>query len=752
MALISFVVPVYQVQGYLRQCLDSIFGQSYTDFEVIAVDDCSPDSSGEILAEYAAQEPRLRIITLDCNEGQGPARNRGLAAATGEYVWFVDSDDWLADGAVRAVADRLRETSPEVLIVDHAKVRWNHRVELSGSAAADNRLSRAPQVFALPQWPEAIEILHVPWNKIVRRDLLLRLGFRFRSGWYEDIPFTFGLLLAAERISTLDRVCIYYRQRRYGAATRTTGAGHFAIFPNWARVFDLLDAAGGEADRLRPLFFQRMMKHLLLVRGNNQRVPKELRQQFFAQMTAHYHRYLPAEGYPVPGGVVGIKHRLVAGGRHRSYAALRTALRISGRLRRTGRRLRRRGVRAARFLLRGARASLFRAYYLLQLRQPIDPSLAVYAAYWYRGYACNPAAIYEKARELAPDIRGVWVVRRDRRGTVPPGVDYVVAGTARYYRTLARAKWLINNVNWPNQVVKRPGSVHVMTHHGTPLKVMGLDQQDYPGGLRDANLGAQLRRADRWDYSITANTFTTQMWARAYPCDYQTLQIGYPRNDRLAVATDADVARARAALGIAPGDRVVLYAPTHREHQPGYHPPFDAAALVETLGPNGRLLIRSHYFHDRAHAPASRWEADRIRDVSTYPCIEELYLAADVLITDYSSAMFDYAVLDRPIVIYAPDWQAYRLVRGVYFDITTEPPGAVALTFPDLLDAFRTGTVDDDAATKARNDFRRRFCAWDDGRAAERVVRKVLLDGEGENITGLPGPYDLRRSEAAGRA
>ncbi|HEX5540506.1 MAG TPA: CDP-glycerol glycerophosphotransferase family protein, partial [Micromonospora sp.] len=320
-----------------------------------------------------------------------------------------------------------------------------------------------------------------------------------------------------------------------------------------------------------------------------------------------------------------------------------------------------------------------------------------------------------------------------------------------YHRVLARARWLINNVNWPGRVVKRPGAVHVMTHHGTPVKVMGLDQQAYLGGVRDADFAAQLRRADRWDYSITANTHTTQMWERAYPCNYRTLETGYPRNDRLVLAADADVAGARAALGVAPDERVVLYAPTHREHQPGYHPPFDAAALVETLGPNGRLLIRSHYFHDRAHAPASRWEAERVLDVSTHPSVEELYLAADLLITDYSSAMFDYAVLDRPIVIYAPDWQAYRLVRGVYFDITAEPPGAVALTFSDLLDLFRTGAVDNDATVKARSDFRRRFCALEDGRAAERVVRRVLLAEENGPITRLPNSHDLRHSHAVGR-
>jgi CDP-glycerol glycerophosphotransferase len=235
-----------------------------------------------------------------------------------------------------------------------------------------------------------------------------------------------------------------------------------------------------------------------------------------------------------------------------------------------------------------------------------------------------------------------------------------------------------------------------------------------------------MRRADRWDYSVTANAFTTRMWETAYPCRYVTLETGYPRNDRLARATPQEAARVRAALGIPPGARVVLYAPTHREHLPSYRPPFDAVRLLEAAGPDAVLLLRDHYFADRS-GPGPAGVAARVRDVSGHPGVEDLYLAADVLVTDYSSAMFDYAILDRPIVVYAPDWEAYRLVRGVYLDLLAEPPGATARTFADLLDAFRFGAVDGDAATKARAEFRARFCALEDGRAAERVVRRVFL-------------------------
>ncbi|MFE9692566.1 CDP-glycerol glycerophosphotransferase family protein [Micromonospora sp. NPDC005806] len=726
MTLFSFVVPAYRVQGYLRECLDSILEQPDADLEVIGIDDASPDESGEILVEYAARDPRVHPVRLAENVGLGPARNIGLDRAVGEYVWFVDGDDWLVPGCLPHVADRLLATRPDVLIVDHVRAHWNN----VGTRSAMREVFPEPPgevTFRLRERPETMRLLHTAWNRVVRREFLLDRGLRFEPGWYEDVSFTYPVLMAADRLGVLDRVCLNYRQRRTGAITRTRGDRHFEVFAQWHRVFRLMDRCEPEVAALRPAVFERMIWHYLTVLGNGERIAPELRPPFFAQIHADYVRYLPPGGYPAPPGVEGLKHRLVAAGRWRTFSALRDAHQAADTARKTARRVTRRVLPVARRTARKARNAALREYYRGELHRPLDPTLAVYAAYWYRGYACNPAAIYAAARRLAPHVRGVWVVRRDRVGNLPPGVEYVVAGTRDYYRALARAHWLVNNVNFPDFVRKRPGSVHLQTHHGTPVKVMGLDQQRYPVGAMGMNFARLLHRVDRWDFSVTANSFSTQMWERAYPAGYSALEVGYPRNDRLALATPEECRRVRAGLGIGPDEFVVLYAPTHREHLPGWRPPFDPDRMRDVLGPAGRLMMRSHYFHDRDRRPGGP-SADGVLDVSTCDRVEDLYLAADVLVTDYSSAMFDYAVLDRPIVVYAPDWDAYRVARGVYFDLIAEPPGAVALDFPGLLDVFSSGAVRAAEAEQARQRFRARFCALDDGHAAERVVRRVFLD------------------------
>jgi CDP-glycerol glycerophosphotransferase len=447
-------------------------------------------------------------------------------------------------------------------------------------------------------------------------------------------------------------------------------------------------------------------------------------------MSDDWHRYRPAE-HVLKDGIEGIRQRWTADRRWRAYSAAHFARRAQARSEKV---LKKESLLARTLggkVGRKAWDVAMLGYYAEQRQLPIDENLAAYGAYWYRGVRCNPAAIYEKAAELAPHVKGVWIIKPGRAEDVPPGVPFVIEGTRAYYRLLARAKYLVNNVNFPNLYVKRPGTVYLQTHHGTPLKVMGMDQYKYPIGAAGTDLEKMLKRCDLWDFSVTTSPFNTEVWQRAYPCEHETLESGYPRNDRLATATPEAVAKAREALGFRPDETTVLYAPTHREYQEGYQPLLDLEHLADVLGPSYRILARPHYYYDKMLQKIGASEHPRVLDVSLYPDVEALCLAADVLITDYSSMMFDYAYLDRPIVIFAPDWDTYRRTRGVTFDLMELPPGIVTSTFADMLDAFETGDFRGEAAAKARADFRQRFCPHMDGLSSERVVRRVFLNEVG---------------------
>lgn len=712
----SLIVPVHKVQGYLPECLDSVLGQDYVDFELIAVNDCSPDGSGAILDEYARHDARIHVMHLTENVGLGRARNAGMERAQGDYVLFLDSDDTLTEGALTAIADRLDATDdPEVLVYDYARTYWNGRV--SRNQRADLLRDTGPDVFSLADRPQLLDLLQIVWNKAYRRDFIARTGLTFPPGYYEDAPWTFGSLITAERIALLDRVCVYYRQRREGGnILKTVSRKHFDIFDQYRRVFDYVDAHEELAEWRGPLF-RKLVDHYLTVLESPGRLPRDARAEFFHRASADYRARVP-KGFTRPGGGRGHKYTMLE---RDAYTTLMSALAAVKARRRV-----KKGIRGA---LNRSKRGAMGAFYQSQLRLPLDDNLALFSAYWSRGVSCNPAAIDAELARLAPGMRRVWAVHADHADRVPKGVRVVRVGSREYWTALARAKYLVNNVNFADSVVKREGQIHIQTHHGTPLKTMGLDQQKYPAST-DMDFEKLLERCDRWDYSISSNRFSTVIWERVYPCSYATLETGYPRNDVLVNATAEDVRAARAALGLADGTKAFLYMPTHREYQPGFTSALDPARFARELGPDVTLLVRGHYFYGDSPQTAALRRTGRIVDVSGHSRVEDLYLAADALITDYSSAMFDYAVLDRPIVSYVPDWDVYSAVRGTYFDLLQEPPGAVATTQTELLGLLTSGTYDTPETTKRRDGFRRRFCEFDDGRAAERVVRRVFLGEE----------------------
>ncbi|WP_328631791.1 bifunctional glycosyltransferase/CDP-glycerol:glycerophosphate glycerophosphotransferase [Streptomyces sp. NBC_00356] len=710
----SVIVPAHLVQAYLHACLDSVLSQSYTDYELIAVDDASPDACGEIIDAYAARDARVRAVHLPENAGLGPARNAGLERASGEYVIFLDSDDTLAPGSLAAIADRIKETDdPDILVYDYARAHWDG--SLARNQYAHLLEESGPAPFTLAERPSLLRLLMVVWNKAYRREFLVDSGLTFPPGYYEDTPWTYPALMAAESMATLDRVCVHYRQRRQGNILSTVSRKHFDIFDQYDRVFAFLDAHPELPAQWRPLIFRRMIDHFCTIFTTRGRLPRGSRADFLRRARRHYALYRTPNA---PGTRVKpptrMRHGLVRLGAHRSY---RTVMGT--------RNVRVLALRHLRRAAHAARGATLQTHYRIQCLLPVKDDLAVFSAYWNRGYSCSPAAIESMVRDLVPSMRTAWIARPDFTHTVPTGTGRLTPGTFSYWTALARAKYLVNNVNFDRRLRKRPGQVLLQTHHGTPLKKMGLDLQEHPAAGGGMDFATLLANADKWDYSLSANRHSTLTWERVYPAGYTTLEYGNPRNDIFARAGGADRDRTRELLGI-PGDATVfLYAPTHRDYQRTQTPRLDLARLARNLGPSHVVLTRAHYLAATDKSAAE--SHPRVIDVSDHHSVEELCLASDALVTDYSSLMFDYAALDRPIVLFTDDHTAYEAARGTYFDIRAFPPGPFARTQDELIDVLVTGHWNGSRSTQLRTAFRARFCPYDDGHATERVVRRVFL-------------------------
>ncbi|MEU0006955.1 CDP-glycerol glycerophosphotransferase family protein [Streptomyces sp. NPDC006314] len=723
MPQLSVIVYGPNTQGHLTELLDSLEAHPLPDAEVIVA------AVGDWARETAeGHAPETIVVPLPDGTGDAAARAAGAARASGRWLHFVRAEDGLPAGALRLIAERTAEldgagTPVDVLLSDHVTTTW----QTAASPSRDGRFLAAVgrESLTLDQAADLLRLTPLLGNRALRADFWRAHEERLTT---DDEPHAaYAALLHAGRVACLNQVAYQKRVLRPESLPPLAPEERLALIDRYESLLSL----ARDRRAARRVLYVLMVRDLLRTFARED-LPDPVAREFFRRASLAAVRWRP-EGHQRPAGLEGVRHALLEEGAYTKYRAFQAANRA--------RRAARKAVRSRR---RQVSTRVRDHQYRRALSRPVDPDLAVFAAYWDRGVACNPAAIAAKLGELAPHIRQVWVVNKENTALLPPGTDHVVPGTRRYWETLATATYLTNNVNFPNAVVKRPDAIHLQTHHGTPLKRMGLDQMDHPAAAKGLDFAALLARIDKWDYSVSANSHSTRMWERAYPARYTSLDYGYPRNDVFYTATAADVRAARERLGIAPGRTAVLYAPTHRDYEAGFTPRLDLAALADRLGENTVLLVRAHYFYGGAASPLSGLRrSGRIIDVSSYDPVEELCLAADALVTDYSSIMFDYANLDRPIVVYADDWETYRTTRGVYFDLMADHPGQVARTQEELAEVFVSGAWRDDNAAKARATFRRRFCEYDDGRAAERVVRRVFL-GEPEETLPPVLPLEER--------
>ncbi|WP_433244900.1 CDP-glycerol glycerophosphotransferase family protein [Streptosporangium sp. CA-135522] len=380
----------------------------------------------------------------------------------------------------------------------------------------------------------------------------------------------------------------------------------------------------------------------------------------------------------------------------------------------------------------GGLYALRRSFYPAERTRELNDA-TVYVAYDGRQYEGNVRAIYEERVRRGDDREHIWVVKDG--AFVPPGSTelgfgsdvrptVVRAGSREHYAVLARSRYVVTNGFLPPWFRAREDQMVVQTWHGSPLKRLG---NDLPHMSRDPKPPAWHRQAVEvrgWDLLVSQSPWATPILRKAFGYQGEVLESGYPRNDVLS-APDRDelAARVRRRLGIADGVKLVLYAPTFRDYdRKNASLRLNLAEARRVLGPGHEFLVRAHSMQAAPNMPRGLGH-----DVTTYPDIADLLLVADVLITDYSSVMFDFAATGRPMLFFTHDLQRYSAKRGLYLDLVAEAPGPLLATGAEVIEALRT--IDEVAAAHAERyeRFRRLYAPRDDGKATARLVDHVFV-------------------------
>lgn len=338
-----------------------------------------------------------------------------------------------------------------------------------------------------------------------------------------------------------------------------------------------------------------------------------------------------------------------------------------------------------------------------------------------------------------PEFEVVWGVL-DYSVVVPAGQRRVCIGSEEYFDVISRAKFLFFNHEVPAHFVPKVGRYYIQTYHGHPFKQMGMGAWKKKA-LTSEQIETSLRSREIWDFLLSPGPVATKLYTENYPLDYEILEVGHPRNDLLALATEEQVQAARKSLAIPDGKKVVLYAPTYRDLKstnPWSSPMVDFVSvtdLARELGSDYVVLLRGHPANGRFSEKVSHGAG--IIDVTFARDVNDLILAADIGVFDYSSIRFDFSVTGKPMIFLVPDKDEYFEFTPGLLDFDQTAPGPQVDDLNGLMSAISDIERVQVEFAQDYKRFREMFNPLDDGLATKRFVEEIILRTDSQADTQI---------------
>lgn len=361
-----------------------------------------------------------------------------------------------------------------------------------------------------------------------------------------------------------------------------------------------------------------------------------------------------------------------------------------------------------------------RSFFFLCACLPVKRNTVFIESFAGLSYACNPKYLYEEMIKQNMQYNYVWSFR-DTRQKLPGNPKLVTRFSLKYYYYLATSKFLLNNTEFAQNLPIRKQQIYINTQHGTPLKKMGRHQLDDKKNRKP--------KTGRWTYLLSQNKYSSTIFKDAYMFDGKILEFGYPRNDIFFKKnTKNDIEQIKLKYKLPLNKKVVLYAPTWRKGDSKLH--IDIEIIKNKLPSDLLLLVRLHHLVSSTIKPTF-FDNEFLFDCSSSVFdMQELCLISDILVTDYSSVMFDYANLNKPMIFYAYDWHKYQNnSRGVYLELNDIAPGKIVKTELDLIETIEKA-IDSkiymNSYQEKYNTFANKFCRLDEGESSIKVIKQIF--------------------------
>ncbi len=720
---ISVIVAYHGEENYLRDCLDSLADQSYHDMEVILVcDGCEePDVS-----KY-----RNLDISIQKNQdatGVAAARNVGIECAKGDMICFVDADDYV-DGDL--FENLVKNMAEDGVTYGELKPTWySRKVFLDNGEELDEQNGNGekdefegdrnnPYEFLVKRASgiQSITVLGMLISRKMIEDNNIRFCEEYK--YYSDLPFLMKALACSK-------------------TTKYCGEGHYIKrkHNDPINLPSLLQMKDEDRKMLESVEAYHTAKQIMKEYPDCEEV--FLDYKFLRRMVTGFAPYMVEnpkskakklmESLQKVWGDIGSEAYDMLNGHGKAIVKRMEAGAIEGVIKKTKNHGRIQTLKR----ICTSRAKMKRYLYeKVFSKMPMLEDTMVFESFFGKSYSDSPKYIFEYLNENYPGkYKYVWV-NAGKKLQLPYPAKQMKRFSFKYFYYMARCKYHVFNGRQPDYFIKRKGNVFLETWHGTPLKKLVFDMDDVTTAspLYKQQFYTQTRS---WDYLVAPNQFSEDIFRHAFMYDGTMLETGYPRNDILySKDKESKMTEIKKELGIPADKKVILYAPTWRDDEFYGHAQYkftlkmDLAKMKEELGDEYVVILRTHYFI-ADFLDLSDYQGFAY-NLSKYDDIARLYLISDILITDYSSVFFDYANLRRPMLFFTYDLEKYRSVlRGFYMDVEEELPGPMLFDTEQIIEAVKNIHEIEEKYQKKYDVFCDKYCAWEDGHAAEKVVKAVF--------------------------
>lgn len=373
---------------------------------------------------------------------------------------------------------------------------------------------------------------------------------------------------------------------------------------------------------------------------------------------------------------------------------------------------------------------------------PGDKQTVVFESFLGKQYSDNPRAICEFLQENDYKYKLYWSVDKQYlHNFKDKNLNCIPRFSIKWLLIMPRARFWVTNSRMPTWLPKPKNTIYLQTWHGTPLKRLAADMDEVymPGTTAEKYKKNFIEEVKNWDYLISPNSYSTEIFRRAFQFDKEVLETGYPRNDFIFHYNNEEtMGKLVTDYGIPLGKKVILYAPTWRDNQYNAKGKYrfdlnlDLDKMREELADEYVILFRLHYLVSE-NLDLSPYQGFAY-DFSNLEDIRELYLMADILVTDYSSVFFDYGNLKRPMIFYVYDIDEYRdTLRGFYFDFEQEAPGPLVRTTEELIQTLKKMEAEELQQSTKFDSFYKKFCYLESGDSTRKVVEKIFLNNKKAN-------------------